>query len=103
MHKQILPQKKRPTSTRPTAAVMPRDRMECSMCSDEVPEIAGKLGASASECAWLSAIFDLEGFGGLEYNRRYSALRVVASQLRRLRSLAGVPDAPSRHALRLAA
>jgi hypothetical protein len=65
--------------------------MRCSVYSDEVPVIAKRLGASASEAAWLLAIFNLEGFGGLEYNRRYSAQRVVASQLRRLRALAGRP------------
>jgi hypothetical protein len=65
------------------------NRLECSLCSDEVPLIAKRLGASDSEAAWLSAIFNLEGFGGLEYNCRYSAVRVVASQLQRLRTLAG--------------
>jgi len=71
---------------------MRRRRLECSFCSDEVPEIAKRLGASASESAWLSAIFNLEGFEGMEYDRRYSALRVVASQLGRLRALAGAPS-----------
>jgi hypothetical protein len=81
---------------------MHRRPLECSLCSDEVPEIAQRLGASASESAWLSAVFNLEGFGGLEFDRRYSATRVVASQLRRLRALAGAPGRPSSLALLVA-
>jgi hypothetical protein len=62
--------------------------VRCSVYSDDVPVMAKRLGASDSEAAWLLAVFKLEGFGGLEYDRRYSASRVVASELRRLRALA---------------
>ena len=60
-----------------------------SLWAGQVMKIARGLGASAREAATLSAIFDLEGFGGLEYDLRFAPVQVVGSELTRLRMLTG--------------
>jgi hypothetical protein len=42
-----------------------------------------------NEAAVLCAIFEVEGFGGLEYDPRFSDREVVGGELRRLRVIAG--------------
>jgi hypothetical protein len=64
-------------------------RNQTGLWSEQVSSLAQELGATSNEAAVLSAIFDVEGFGGLEYDLRYSAREVVRRELRRLRVIAG--------------
>src|SRR5690349_24086444 len=53
--------------------------------SAEVSKQAYSLGASAREAAMLSAIFEMEGFGGREFERALTSRDLVASELSRIR------------------
>ena len=59
------------------------------MGAADVSVHAFALGASSREAAMLSAIFDLEGFGGREFDRALSSRDLVAAELSRIRLLNG--------------
>lgn len=64
-------------------------RNQTSLWSGQVSSLARELGATVNEAAVLCAIFEVEGFGGLEYDPRFSDREVVGGELRRLRVIAG--------------
>ena len=60
-----------------------------SLWSEQVSSLATELGATSKEAAVLSAIFEVEGFGGLEYDHRLLPREVVGGELNRLRAIVG--------------
>lgn len=60
-----------------------------TLVSSDILRLAQSAGASAREAATLKAIYDLEGFGGKEFNPKLTPARMVASQLDELRAMTG--------------
>ncbi len=68
--------------------------LPCYLLSREIFGLARGIGATTKEARSLSALYDLEGFGGLECNPCFSPSEVVLSALERWRELSGKRTRP---------